>query len=156
MTLILGLALGALLMWVLQLPQEPGHQWYDTFFKYMPDWFVALFTAALTASTALLWCSTADLVREARDSSRRLLKAESPYATGGGDFDGKTGFRLDVENHGKTPAFRLRTIFNLRRWQSCRRTSGRERRLGVFAKRIATSMASHREVHVRRSLRRSR
>jgi hypothetical protein len=34
-----------------------------------------------------------------------LLKAERPYVTGGGDFDRNTGFRLDVENHGKTAAF---------------------------------------------------
>ena len=30
---------------------------------------------------------------------------ERPYLTGGGDFEAKRGFRLDVENHGKTPAF---------------------------------------------------
>jgi hypothetical protein len=30
---------------------------------------------------------------------------ERPYLTGGGDFETKRGFRLDVENHGKTPAF---------------------------------------------------
>ena len=69
---------------------------------------MAFFTFTLTGSTLLLWWATAELAGEARDSSRRLLKIESPYVTGGGDFDNKTGtelFRLDVENHGKTAAF---------------------------------------------------
>jgi len=101
----LGLALGASLMWAFQ---EPGHHWYETFVKHTPDWFVALFTLTLTVSTYLLWGSTADLAREARDSSDRLLKMETPYVSGGGDFVKTNGvelFRLDVENHGKTPAF---------------------------------------------------
>jgi hypothetical protein len=69
---------------------------------------VAFFTFTLTFSTILLWWSTAELAGEARDSAKKLLKIEPPYVTGGGDFVRKTGvelFRLDVENHGKTPAF---------------------------------------------------
>lgn len=101
---IVGLALGASLMWAFQL-REPGHHWYDTFVEHAPEWAVAFFTLTLTGSTIYLWRSTAALARDATLSTQRLLKAESPYVTGGGDFDGKTGFRLDVENHGKTPAF---------------------------------------------------
>jgi hypothetical protein len=70
--------------------------------------WVAFFTFTLTGSTLLLWWATADLAGEARDSAKKLIKIESPYVTGGGDFEDKTGkelFRLDVENHSKTPAF---------------------------------------------------
>jgi hypothetical protein len=84
LNLLLGLALGASLMWAFQ---EPGHHWYETFIEHTPDWFVALFTLALTFSTIALWRSTADLARDARDSANKLVSMERPYLTGGGDFE---------------------------------------------------------------------
>jgi hypothetical protein len=96
--LILGMVLGGSLVWgKLPWPHEP-------------DTWVAIFTLTLTVSTVLLWKSTASLAKEAKDSADRLTIIESPYVSGGGDFVKKdTGgvelFRLDVENHGKTPAF---------------------------------------------------
>jgi hypothetical protein len=95
---ILGIALGGSLAWMILQSQQPGHHWYDTFTEHTPDWFVALFTLALTVSTTYLWIA-------ARDSTDKLISMERPYLTGGGDFETKRGFRLDVENHGKTPAF---------------------------------------------------
>lgn len=108
LTLVVGLALGAFLMWAFQ--PLPGHPWRKTFIEHMPDWFVAGFTAALTLSTLLLWRATAELAAEARDNSKKLLKMETPYLSGGGDFvrkdhGGVELFRLDIENHGKTAAF---------------------------------------------------
>jgi hypothetical protein len=73
-----------------------------------PDAWVAIFTLTLTLSTIFLWWETRGLAREARDSAKTLIDMERPYLTGGGDFENKTGmelFRLDAENHGKTPAF---------------------------------------------------
>jgi hypothetical protein len=75
-----------------------------------PDVWVAIFTLALTLSTIALWRSTQQIAREARDSAKTLIDMERPYITGGGDFEDVTGeelFRLDVENHGKTPAFMI-------------------------------------------------
>lgn len=101
---LLGLSLGASLLWALT-PQAPGHHWSDIFTKHLPDWFVALFTLALTVSTTYLWIATAALAQEARESANKLVSVERPYLTGGGDFNKKMFFRLDVENHGKTAAF---------------------------------------------------
>jgi len=70
-----------------------------------PDKWVAVFTLALTSSTIALWLATKRVASDARDNTKTLISMERPYLTAGGDFDKKMGFRLDVENHGKTPAF---------------------------------------------------
>jgi len=96
--LILGIALCGSFVWFLQ-----GSPWPHK----GEDW-TAIFTAALTGSTIALWWSTRSLAREAKDSAEKLVKMETPYVTGGGDFEKTNGvelFRLDVENHGKTAAF---------------------------------------------------
>jgi hypothetical protein len=85
----------------------PTRQSIEVSWPHADSW-VAIFTFTLTLSTIALWLSTASLAREARDSAATLITIESPYVTGGGDFVNTNGvelFRLDVENHGKTPAF---------------------------------------------------
>jgi hypothetical protein len=72
-----------------------------------PEW-TALFTAVLTVSTIGLWYVTYCIASDANESARTLIDMERPYLAGGGDFEDKTGkelYRLDIENHGKTPAF---------------------------------------------------
>jgi hypothetical protein len=88
--------------------QTPAGQPFEIPWPHEPDAWVAIFTFTLTLSTILLWWATSCLAREARDNTKTLISMERPYITGGGDFDNRTGvdlFRLDVENHGKTPAF---------------------------------------------------
>src|SRR5690349_11137817 len=102
-TLFLGLALGAFIMWAFQ--PLPGEPWHKAITSHLPDWFVALFTLMLTVSTTYLWIATKDLASAAKDSANKLVSMERPYLTAGGDFGTQNGFRLDVENHGKTPAF---------------------------------------------------
>lgn len=102
---VLGVALGGSFVWgKLPLPHAAD------------DW-VAIFTLTLTVSTILLWKSTESLAKEAKESADRLVTIETPYLTGGGDFVRRYSgspelFRLDVENHGKTPAFM--TAYDLR------------------------------------------
>ena len=103
LTLLIGMGLGALIMWA-SIPL-PGHPWHKAFIDHAPDWFVAIFTLTLTISTLALWSETKRLASDAKDSADDLVRMERPYLTAGGDFDKKMGFRLDVENHGKTPAF---------------------------------------------------
>jgi hypothetical protein len=58
----------------------------------------------------LLWWVTYGIARDANKSAKTLISMERPYVTGGGDFENETGkelYRLDVENHGKTPAFMI-------------------------------------------------
>jgi hypothetical protein len=97
------MGLGALIMWASK--PLPGHPWHKTFTDHAPDWFVAIFTLFLTFSTLALWSETKRLASDAKDSADDLVQMERPYLTAGGDFDKKMGFRLDVENHGKTAAF---------------------------------------------------
>src|SRR5215813_9541385 len=98
--LVLGIALCGSVIWCLL-----GSPW-----PHKADDWVAIFTFTLTISTIALWWSTRALAHEAKDSAEKLLKTETPYVTGGGDFVKTNGvelFRLDVENHGKTPAFMI-------------------------------------------------
>jgi hypothetical protein len=90
--------------------QRKEGEWWDGFFCEVKATDVALayFTLFLVFGTFALWWATSDIARDANQSSEMLVNMEAPYVTGGGDFEsvgGRWFFRLDVENHGKTPAF---------------------------------------------------
>jgi hypothetical protein len=80
---------------------------------------LAIITWCLARYTYRLFTSTKQLATDTREASAKALNAstkatevlidmERPYLAGGGDFEDKTGkelYRLDIENHGKTPGF---------------------------------------------------
>jgi len=73
--------------------------------------------AGIAAPLAFLWLVLTFLqqggqiessLKDSTDATNRLIRTERAYVTGGGDFENRLGteyFRLDVENHGKSPAF---------------------------------------------------
>jgi hypothetical protein len=105
---ILGCALCGSLLWSLQ-PEVPGHHWYDTFAEHAPDWFVALFTLALTVSTIFLWRATKKLATDAKESSERQLRAYPGVIGGSIEIrDNKFHIAIEVVNTSTTPAYRFR------------------------------------------------
>ena len=103
-----------------------GHDYPSAFWLWLTHDAAGFFTLilcfvtfGLAVVTYRLYSATAALARDSKEASAKALAAstkateilidmERPYLGGGGDFENKTGkelYRLDIENHGKTPGF---------------------------------------------------
>jgi hypothetical protein len=78
---------------------------------------IAVFTIILALSTIFLWGATADLVHDAKDASRRQLRAYISIipkdVMNWNNQPHRVGVQIHIKNHGRTPGFNIRYNFSM-------------------------------------------
>jgi hypothetical protein len=78
---------------------------------------IAVFTVILGIATGFLWLATRNLVREAKETSKRELRAYisvTPVNVVSSDREERfVQIGLTVKNHGQTPAYRMNYVFGI-------------------------------------------